>query len=355
MRKHGLKPRSTSFCATDINLTLALGAVVPQEFPNVVRTGIQSRLYVALDGRMRKISVLPKSFKVMQVLSDLQSAAAASFDALAARTSPALQDTLSRVVFDQDCKMTPQDAEALHAELMMIASMPDQDHPSFVTATIVLLTDRLRRGAGQDDLFWNWDAFQERFRQAPSPIRAALMNGFRCADDMQLVKLDQPPSGTDLRTYDEEDLIRLLRIIARSMTDNARDEVCMIAPEEIRDVHRTALENCLRTSCILSEFGSWFPYEVVEPVSLDTEHPAYAACSALILLDAIVTSDAEGKMAYRYEELAEEFFHLKPEYRMPMVAGLRHLHEMEADWEPYAEWPPEELMQKAIVMPFAKP
>ena len=304
---------------------------------------------------MRKISILPMSFKVMQVLSDLQSAAETGYDALAARTSPALQNTLYRVVFDQQCKLSQQDVDELHAELMMIASMPDQDHASFMTATIVLLKDRLQRGAGQDDLYWNWDAFQERFRQAPSPIRAALMNGFRCADGMQLVKLDQPPSGTDLRTYDEDDLIRLLRIIARSMTDTARDEVSMIAPEEIRDVHRAALENCLRTSCVLSEFGSWFPFEVVEPVSLDVEHPAYAACSALMLLDAIVTHDADGKMAYRYEELAEEFFHLKPEYRMPMVAGLRHLHEMEADWEPYAEWPPEELVQKAIVMPFTKP
>lgn len=296
----------------------------------------------------------PLPFKTMQVLSDLQSVAATGFSDLAMRVSPGIKSTLRRVIYDQQCKMTMQDAKVLHAELMMVASMPDQDHRSFMTATVILLSDRLQHGAGEDDLFSNWDAFQDRFREAPSPVRAALMNGFRCAHAMGRVKLDQPPRGTDLRTYDEADLIRLLQIIARSMTDDMRDLVCSLAPEEIREVHRMALENCLRSSCTLSEFGGWFPSEVVERASLDSDHPAHAACTALILLDAIATGDAKGRMALRYEELAEEYFQLAPEVRAPMVAGLRHLHEMEDDWEPYSGWPPEDKLNKAIVMPFTK-
>ena len=46
-------------------------------------------------------------------------------------------------------------------------------------------------------------------------------------------------------------------------------------------------------------------------------------------------------MAFRYEELASEYFALSPEVRMPTVAGLRHLQEMEGEWEPYAGWSPE--------------
>lgn len=251
--------------------------------------------------------------------------------------------------------MTAADAAKLHGELMMVASMPDQDHPAFMVATIVLLADRLQHGAGEDDLFWNWDAFQDRYHEAPSPVRAALMNGFRCAHSMKRVNLDRPPAGRDLRTYDEADLVRLLKLIARSMTDDIRERLCDLAPEEIRDVHRTALENCLKSSCVLSEFGGWFPGEVVEKASLDVTHPAYTGSTALLLIDAITTSDAKGKMAYRYEELAEEYFELQPEVRVPMVAGLRHLHEMEADWEPYAGWDPEQRLNKAIVMPFTKP
>ena len=293
-------------------------------------------------------------FKTMQVLSDLQSVAATGFSDLSARLSPKVKSILRRVIYDQHCKMNAQDVKVLHPELMMVASMPDQDHRSFMTATAILLSDRLQHGAGEDDLFWNWDAFQDRFREAPSPVRAALMNGFRCAHAMGRVKLDQPPKGTDLRTYDETDLIRLLQIIARSMTDEVRDLVCSLAPEEIREVHRKALENCLRGSCTLSEFGGWFPSEVVESASLDSTHPAYASCTALILLDAIATGDARGRMAHRYEELAEEYFQLSPDIRAPMVAGLRHLHEMDGGWEPYSGWRPEERLNKAIVMPFAK-
>ena len=195
----------------------------------------------------------------MQVVSDLHSAAATGFSELSAYLSPGLKGSLRRLIFDQECKMTPDDVSTLHAERMMVASMPDQSHPAFMAATIVLLSDRLQNGAGQDDLFWNWDAFQERYREAPSSIRAALMNGFRCAHRLKLVKLDHVPSGKDLRTYDESDLHRLLKIIARSMTDDMQHRVASLAPEEIREVHVKALDNCLRSSCILSEFGGWFP------------------------------------------------------------------------------------------------
>ncbi len=302
---------------------------------------------------MRQISK-PVTFATLQVLSDLQSAATSGFNGLAATMTESLVPALRRVVFDQECKMSVQDVKVLHAELMMVASMPDQDHASFMTATIILLSDRLQYGAGDDDLFWNWDAFQERFREAPSPIRAALMNGFRCSHGLGLVKLDHLPHAKDLRTYDEEDLVRLLKIIARSMTDDIRASVCALAPEEIQEVHRRALDNCLKSSCVLNEFGGWFPCEVVEQTSLDAEHEGYAACTALMILDAIDTKDAAGKMAFRYEVQADDYNLLPTQLRVPLLAGIRHLHEMETDWEPYAEWPAEKRIDKAIVMPFPK-
>lgn len=291
----------------------------------------------------------------MQVVSDLHSAAATGFSELAAHLSPGLKSNLRRLIFDQECKMTPDDEATLHAELLMVASMPDQSHPAFMTATIVLLSDRLQYGAGEDDLFWNWDAFQERYREAPSPVRAALMNGFRCAHRLGRVRLDHVPSGIDLRTYDENDLRRLLKIIARSMTEDMRLRVAALASEEIREVHVKALDNCLRGSCVLSEFGGWFPAEVVEQVSLDPLHEAYAACTALMILDAIETQDNQGKMAFRYEEHADSYILLPTEIRVPLLAGLRHLHEMESDWQPYADWTKDRRIDKAIVMPFAKP
>lgn len=251
--------------------------------------------------------------------------------------------------------MTAQDVETLHAELLMVASMPDQSHDAFMTATIVLLSDRLQYGAGEDDLYWNWDAFQERFRDAPAPVRAAVMNGFRLAHSLGRVNLGTAPKGTDLRTYDEDDLRRLLKIIARGMTEEMRDSVAVLAPEDTIEVHRKALDNCLRGSCILSEFGSWFPAEVVERVSLDPVHAAYAGCTALMILNAFETHDADGKMAHRYEAHADAYILLPTEVRVPLLAGFRHLHEMDDAWQPYAEWSAAQRVDKAIVMPFVKP
>ena len=89
-------------------------------------------------------------------------------------------------------------------------------------------------------------------------------------------------------------------------------------------------------------------------MTLDPTHQAYAACTALMILDAIATQDASGKMAYRYKEQADDYNLLGPELRVPLLAGLRHLHEMGSDWEPYADWPAEKRIDKAIVMPFPK-
>lgn len=303
---------------------------------------------------MRKIAA-PITFQTLQVVSDLRSAAANGFAELSGHLSSGLEGDLRRLIFDQECKMVQADTEKLHAELMMAASMPDQSHSAFITATMILLADRLQYGAGQDDLYWNWDAFQERFREAPAPLRAALMNGFRAAHQLRLVKLEHVPAGSDLRTYDTDDLRRLLKIIARGMTCEIRRKVASLAADETAEVHLKALDNCLRGSCILSEFGAWFPAEVVEQVSLDPVHEAYAACTALMILDAFETHDSGGKMAYRYETHADAYILLPTEVRVPLLAGLRHLHEMDTEWQPYADWPSDRRVDKAIVMPFVKP
>lgn len=302
-----------------------------------------------------KPATLSLSFPAVQSLSDLRSLAAKGFSELAQRLDPSLKALLRRVIFDQKCRMNLGDAQLLHGDLLLVASTPEQGFESFVTATAILLSDRLQSGAGEDDLYWTFDAFQDHYREASSPIRAALMNGFRAAHEMRKVNLGAAPRGHDLLTYDADDLLRLLKRIARSMAPEVRDRVCLGAPEDIRPVHRHCLENLLQSSCILSEFGTWFPLEVVEPVSLDPAHPGHAGCLTLILINAIQTDDQGGRMAYRWEEQAPTVLQWPPELRVPFLAGIRYLHEMGFDWQPYAGWSPQQLSEKAIVVPFAKP
>ena len=303
---------------------------------------------------MRHSSV-PISFQTLQVVADLQSATATGFSGLADRLKPAQKQLLRRVVFDQKCILSSSDVDAIHPDLLLIAALPDKGMDAFMTATSLLLADRLQGGAGADDLFWNWDAFQDHYRKGLSPVRAAVMNGFRWAHTTRRVNLEQVPEGRDLQTYDGDDLIRVLRVIARAMPGELRDQVCGVAPQDTRDVHRSALENCLKGSCILSDYGGWFPGEVVELVSLDPEHAAYAHCTAMVLLDSIVTRDAKGRMAFRWEEQADRYLRMKSELRTAVLAGVRHLHEMSIEWQPYTGWAPDQLVEKAIVVPFAKP
>lgn len=297
---------------------------------------------------------IPICYRTLQVLSDLRSVAAKGYSQIAARLKPKQTQTLRHIIFDQKCKFKIRDLETVHRDILLVAAMPEQAFDAFLSATSLLLADRLQQGAGQDDLYWNWDTFQNHYRKAPSPVRAALMNGFRWAHASRRVTLDMPPAHADLVTYDESDLRRLLKNIAKSMPKDVRDEVSTLSEDGTQDVHRRALDNCLSSSCILSEFGGWFPGEVVQKASLDSSHLGFAECLALVLIDAIVTQDKHGCMAQRWEEQAEDFNLLRPEFRTPLIAGMRHLHEMGFDWQPYAAWSAAEITEKAIVVPFAK-
>ncbi|MEP2642813.1 hypothetical protein [Roseobacter sp.] len=303
---------------------------------------------------MRHASV-PISFQTLQVVADLQSAVSLGYNALAGRLDPGKKQLLRRIIFDQKCVLSVADCDGIHADLLLVAALPDKCTDGFMTATALLLADRLQGGAGRDDLFWNWDAFQKHYRDAPSPIRAAVMNGFRWAHATRRVNLETLPEGRDLHTYDGKDLLRVLKVVARSMSDDMRDQVCRAGPKDTRLVHRKALENCLTGSCVVSDYGGWFPGEVVELVSLDPTHPGFVHCTALMLLDALVTRDARGRMAFRWEELGPDYRRMTSDARGIIMAGVRHLYEMGLEWAPYSTWTPDQLVEKAVVVPFAKP
>ncbi len=294
------------------------------------------------------------SFPVLQVLADLRTVAGTGFGELSQLMPPGGKAVLRKVVFDQNCRMKPSDARAIHRDLVACANAPDRALGPFLTATALLIADRLQNGAGTDDLSTNWENLRDRYLEGPSPVRATLMQGFCRLQGLHKSGPEQPVPAQKMMTYDGDDLQRLLRRIAREMSPEIRDEICAFAGPETAGVHRRALENCLEGSCVLSEFGDWFPCEVVEKASLDPQHCGYSGCTALILLDAIETRDAQARMAFRWQEQADRYLKLRPEVRVPIIAGVRHLHEMFFDWQPYGGWSPEELVEKAVVVPFAR-
>ncbi|MEM6886531.1 MAG: hypothetical protein AAF636_00185 [Pseudomonadota bacterium] len=301
-----------------------------------------------------RLASIPISFRTIQVLSDLRSAAAKGLANLNDYLSPDQCLSLKKVVFDQKAKFKRQDVEILYGDILRVSKLPDTGLDALLSATALLLADRLQEGAGKDDLRDHWDKFQGSYRAASAPVRAAVMNGFSWAHTTRRANLNSPPAGTDLRTYNAADLLSQLQGIACAMPEDAREAICALAAEGTVEVHRRALENCLAGSCILSEFGGWFPGEVVEMASLDPGHPGFPGSMALIMIDAISTRDAAGRMAKCWEDQAEDFNVLLPNQRAPLIAGVRHLHEMGFGWQPYADWSALEITEKAIVVPFAK-
>ena len=98
----------------------------------------------------------------------------------------------------------------IYRQIMLAAALPDDDFPCFVTATSLLLVNRLQDSYGTDDLYWNWDAFRDHYRLADPPVRAALMNGYRTLSETGRVSLDQTPEVSDCLSRAVEDVVILL-------------------------------------------------------------------------------------------------------------------------------------------------
>ena len=120
------------------------------------------------------------------------------------------EETLRGLIRRGRCRIVTDAEFSLHPQLLLAATLPDDDVAAFSTATAVLLADRLQRGRGDDDLYWHWDAFRPHYRLLEAPIRAALFQGYAHAHRAGLVTLDTLPGPADLVTRAPMDVRALL-------------------------------------------------------------------------------------------------------------------------------------------------
>lgn len=97
-----------------------------------------------------------------------------------------------------------------YSSILLAAALPDEDFNAFVGATALLLADRLQHGFGEDDLFWNYEAFRDHYRLADAPMRAALMNAFRLAHERGLCTLETVPAEEVCLTRPRSDVLQML-------------------------------------------------------------------------------------------------------------------------------------------------
>ena len=87
-------------------------------------------------------------------------------------------------------------------------------------------------GAGQDDLFWHWDAFQAHYRTLADTDRAAVLQGFRQLQADGRIALFDPPEGDWITTQSTADVLARLDALPPSDPGdlgNRAAEVCTAA------------------------------------------------------------------------------------------------------------------------------
>ncbi len=105
----------------------------------------------------------------------------------------------------------PGDKPRSYSSILLAAAMPDEDFNGFIAATAILLADRLQNAGGQDDLYWNYEAFRDHYCLADAPARAAIMNGFRAAHQSGRCKLPDAPDEKACLTRRKDDVLLLLK------------------------------------------------------------------------------------------------------------------------------------------------
>lgn len=152
-------------------------------------------------------------FRTRQVMSDLTACIAHSGRSAFCRITPRhsrLNGLVTGVADRGGVFRYPRDRD-IYGEVLLAAALPDDDFPAFTAATAILLLDHIHQGGGQDDLYWNWDAFSDHYRLADPPVRAVIMNAYRTAAAIGRVSIARPPEPDDCFTMSRDDILRRLR------------------------------------------------------------------------------------------------------------------------------------------------
>lgn len=151
-------------------------------------------------------------FRVRQVVHDLLAAVNMHREAVQhLGLTGADRASITRITADG--KIDPDAHRNTVSSLLLAAAMPDADFASFVGATLVLLADKLQGGDGEDDLANNWAAFRKHYALCDPPVRAALMNGFRLAHQLDLIALKHLPEDEDCATFLRGDVIATVQSV----------------------------------------------------------------------------------------------------------------------------------------------
>jgi hypothetical protein len=152
-------------------------------------------------------------FRTRQIRFDLAAHIAVNGQRALGRMSsgPESLARLRHVLDGQGGRFSFPDDLDVYGEVLLAAALPDDDFPAFTCGTALLLLDRLGDGDGEDDLYWNWDAFSDYYRLADPQIRATLLNAFRHGVMTGKLSVSSMPEPSDCFTRPPKRVLPALR------------------------------------------------------------------------------------------------------------------------------------------------
>jgi hypothetical protein len=319
---------------------------------------MSARLRFLASGMLMSVAV---GFRPLQAIHDLVALARRMPEAtllrLAAGTpasvmSPAeAREALVTLVHRDACRFSAGRTAPLHETLLLAASLPDDDFDAFVTATAILLADRLQEGPGPDDLAWHWDAFADHYALADPPQRAALLQGFHA-----MVETGQlPPDLVDVPAVsgvDRDLVLSDLREIAQAATEEELETIAAADHGHGKAAHLAALRSVIsEQGCVLLPGQDRVPSEVVELASHVPERPGHLVATAVLLATALTRGDDMGWFDYRWEQQARTYLALPAGPRWAVLSAIRYLYESDPGFTPYPQALFDPADHRAVLIP----
>lgn len=295
------------------------------------------------------------SFRKLQSIIDLRRAVIGQLERVAPTPSTVefhllkvLQQSISERVPNWKLELDPE----IYREVSLKAVSADEDDLTFLTASCVLLLDRLENSERGSDFQWEWDAFAARYRNADPVTRAAIMNGLEQGRKHGVVSGGVRPTISDCTTKPVQEVVKPLCKLAKSLTAEEREYISNSDYGEDVERHLSALNQLLQTEdCLYPSGEVWFPAEVVELVSHSSTDPGYVGCTAILLINAIADGDDQSNAEFRWRSQRFSYDALKPSPRRSILDGFRHIYEVNRDWDPYSDqFAPERLQTDSFLL-----
>ncbi len=276
------------------------------------------------------------SFRTMQAVSDLvhhvKPLLAQHLAAVAEASGLTLRETGEALARLRDDGFRFQRDETL-ALLDGLETIAITQAEGLDLAVVILLADVLQRRQASGLLSEAWDEACKRLRDWPATLRAAVANGLRRAVELGLITLEIPPRDAECQTRQSAEIAEPLLRIARSMRRDELQAVAQADRGEDADEHFAALIDLIgKRDGIFPQDQVWFPEEVVKLTAHVPSASGFEGCTAILLLNVLLRGDQQCWISFRWERQGAAYCTLRPSTRDPILAGIRHIYETDADF-----------------------